>query len=162
MTGWFSFLFFFVFVFVFSFFALSLITVPQEQQWLTCKVLCLNGKCKTVLQKYKCSVSRACSSGPPGPSKLMAQLGSNPFKPLLRATADTATPSEGSESGSILARKPLHFPSPSPNTRDRAIPQQTDQDPPASSHFPQSFWLGLWFQSARSTNYSGNMQAQYF
>lgn len=121
MIGWFSFLFF-VFVFVFSFFfffALSLITVPQEQQWLTCKVLCLNGKCKTVLQKYKCSVSRVCCSGPPGTSKLMAQLGSNPFKPHLRATADTATPSEASESGSILARKPLHFPSLSPNTRDR-------------------------------------------
>lgn len=32
-------------------------TVPREQQWLTCKVLCLNGKCKTVLQKDKCTVS---------------------------------------------------------------------------------------------------------
>lgn len=39
----------------------------------------------------------------------LAQLGSNPLKPLLRATADPTTPSEASENGSILERKIFTF-----------------------------------------------------
>lgn len=57
------------FSFFFFFFAPPLLQYRGNQQWLTCTVLCLNGKCKTVLQKYKCSVSRVCCSGPTGTSK---------------------------------------------------------------------------------------------
>lgn len=39
----------------------------------------------------------------------LAQLGSNPLKPHLRATAHPNTPSEGSENGSILERKTITF-----------------------------------------------------
>lgn len=77
----------------------------------------------------------------------LAQLGSNPFKPLLRATADPVTPSEGSENGSILARTTITFSFAVPQT-EGDISQQADQDPPASSRFTQSLQLGLWFQSA--------------
>lgn len=59
----------FLFYFFFFFFAPPLLQYHENQQWLTCTVLCLNGKCKTVLQKYKCSVSRVCCSGPTGTSK---------------------------------------------------------------------------------------------
>lgn len=85
----------------------------------------------------------------------LAQLGSNPFKPHLRATTDPTTPSEVQKMGLFQQEKPLHFPSLSPNTRDRVISQQTDQDPQASScssfPFNQSLGLGLWFQSVWST-----------
>lgn len=53
----------------------------------------------------------------------LAQLGSNPLKPLLRATADTTTPSEGSENGSTLARKTI--------TLSFAVPKPKEQ-----GHFP--------------------------
>lgn len=51
----------------------------------------------------------------------LAQLGSNPFKPLLRATADPATPSEGSENGSVLARTTITF--------SFAVPKQKGTSP---------------------------------
>ncbi|EGV97731.1 hypothetical protein I79_000340 [Cricetulus griseus] len=85
----------------------------------------------------------------------LAQLGSNPLKPHLRATAHPTTPSEGSENGSILERKniPFYF----------AIPRYKEQGhgdgafsegqeswvlPLSSLPFNQSVRLGLWFQSA--------------
>lgn len=118
------------FVFVFSFFALSLITVPQEQQWLTGKVLCLKGKCKKT-KKQKTRYYRNTNALSAGfavvvlqvQANTLAQLGSNPLKPLLRATADTTTPSEGSENGSTLARKTI--------TLSFAVPKPKEQ-----GHFP--------------------------
>lgn len=52
-----------------------------------------------------------CAAGlPQVQANTLAQLGSNPLKPLLRATADPTTPSEASEkNGSVVERKTFTF-----------------------------------------------------
>lgn len=91
----------------------------------------------------------------------LAQLGRNPLKPFLRATAHTTTPSEDSENGSTLARKTI--------TLSFAVPK-----PKGQGHFPvdRSRSTGvITFHSILTTwimvskcmiNYSGNMQPQSF
>lgn len=93
MIGWFSFLFFFLF------FCPSLITVPREStvidlhssvsEWKmqnsTTEIQMLSAGFAAVVQQVQANA--------------LAQLGSNPFKPHLRATADPTTPSEVQKMG---------------------------------------------------------------
>lgn len=149
MIGW----------FFFSFFSPPLIQYHgNNSDWLA-KLLCLNGKCETVLQRYKRTVSSGLlqRSVQQVQANTLAQLGSNPLKPLLRATADPATPPEGSENGSILERKPLHFILLSPQIKNRVIGMEVSQFLPCPSILQT--WIAL---SKCTVSYSGNKQPQCF
>lgn len=71
----------------------------------------------------------------------LAQLGSNPLKPLLRATADPTTPSEASENGSILERKSLHFILLPPDIKNRVMGMEVSQH--IKNYFAIAFCLAL-------------------
>lgn len=95
----------------------------------------------------------------------LAQLGSSPSKPHLRVTADPATPSDGSENGSILERKTITFCFPSPNIKksreSKGFP--VDQEPLVPSlsafSFNQSFKTCS-MVSKCTISYSENKQPQ--
>lgn len=105
MIGWFS-----SFFFCFVFFLPSPNTVPWEQQWLTCKVFVSEWKMQTSTTETRAHCQQRLAALPQQwQANTLAQLGSNPLKPLLSATADPTTPSGVQKNGSIFERKTSTF-----------------------------------------------------
>lgn len=105
MIGWFS-----SFFFCFVFFLPSPNTVPWEQQWLTCKVFVSEWKMQTSTTETRAHCQqRLAALLQQWQANTLAQLGSNPLKPLLSATADPTTPSGGSEKWVYFWKKNLYI-----------------------------------------------------
>lgn len=97
---------------------------------MTCKVLCLYGKCRTVLQKYTTHCKqRFAVVVQQVQANVLAQLGSNPLKPHPGATADPTLPPTGlkKKNGTFLKEGMLCFVLLSKDSKDRvlkaAVPQ---------------------------------------